>query len=146
MIAMDLETIYSLCSAIAFAGWIALGAAPLARDRLIGFARIAALVLAAAYLIQMFTITESTGGDFTTLRGVALLFSQPGNVMLGWTHYLAFDLFVGSWIAEDAGREDFPHWALIPILFATLMVGPIGLLIWFGVRTIHRARLGKALA
>lgn len=143
---MNLETIYSLCSAIAFAGWIALAVAPLARTRLIGAARVASAVLCAAYLIQMFTITVPTGGDFSTLRGVALLFSEPGNVMLGWTHYLAFDLFVGSWIVEDAGREDFPHWAAIPILFATLMVGPIGLLIWFGVRALHRARLGRALA
>jgi hypothetical protein len=143
---MSLETIYSACTLVAVAGWLALVAAPLARTRMIQLARVASALLCVAYLIQMFTITVPTGGDFSSLSGVTLLFSQPGNVMLGWTHYLAFDLFIGSWITEDAGREGFPHWALIPILVATFMIGPVGLLIWLAVRTIHRARLGRALA
>ncbi len=142
---MPLETIFDTCAWIAMAGWLALLAAPLARTNLIRVARAAAAVLCVAYLIQMFTITVPTGGDFFSLAGVTQLFSKPGNVMLGWTHYLAFDLFIGSWITEDAGREGFPHWALIPILFATFMIGPVGLLIWLIVRTLHRARLGRAL-
>lgn len=131
---MDLETIYSLCSLIAVIGWLALVAAPLARDRLIGVARIVAVVLALAYLIQMFTITEATGGSFTSLSGVTQLFTKPGNVMMGWTHYLAFDLFIGSWEAEDAPKRGIPHWLLVPILFLTFMVGPVGLLVYFIVR------------
>lgn len=131
---MDLETVYSLCSAIAFAGWACLAAAPLARDRLVMLARVAALVLAAAYLIQFFTITQPTDGNFSSLAGVTALFSQPGNVMLGWTHYLAFDLFIGSWEVEDAGKRGVPHWLVLPCLFFTLMLGPIGLGLYFILR------------
>lgn len=137
---MTLETIFQICQATALAGWVALALAPLARARLIGFARIVVLLLAAAYLVQYFTITEVTGGDFSTLAGVAGLFSKAGNVMLGWTHYLAFDLAVGSWEAEDAAKHGVPHWLLLPCLFLTLMLGPIGLLLYIGLRTA-RARL-----
>ncbi len=132
---MDLETVYIACSVIAFTGWAALALAPVARERLISLARIIAVFLCVIYLVQMFTITEVSGGDFNTLAGITQLFSKPGNVMLGWTHYLAFDLFIGSWVAEDAPKRGIPHWAVLPLLFLCLMVGPIGLATYFIVRT-----------
>jgi hypothetical protein len=128
-----LETIFQLCQGLALAGWLILVLAPLHRSRMIAAARGVVLVLAAAYLIQFFTITEPSDGNFSTLGGVTALFAKSGNVMLGWTHYLAFDLFVGSWEVEDAGRRGVPHWLVIPVLFFTLMVGPIGLLLYMAV-------------
>jgi hypothetical protein len=62
--------------------------------------------------------------------------------MLGWTHYLAFDLFIGSWEIEDAGKRGIPHWLMVPILLLTFMLGPIGLLTYFIVRTA-KAQLTK---
>jgi Domain of unknown function (DUF4281) len=142
---MPLEQIYSLCSLVALGGWLCLAAAPVGRGRLILAARIFAALLCLAYFTQMFTITEPTGGNFSTLAGVTQLFSSPGNVMLGWTHYLAFDLFVGSWEIEDAGREGIAHWAMIPFLILTFLLGPIGLLGYLIVRSIHRTRNGGAV-
>ena len=134
---MDLERIFSLCSLLALAGWIALLAAPLSRVPLIRAARVTSGALALTYLIQLFTITQPVqGGSFSTLAGVSALFSMPGNVMLGWTHFLAFDLFIGSWEAEDAAASGVPHWLLIPCLGLTLMFGPIGLLLYFFIRTV----------
>lgn len=131
----NLEGIYSGLSALAMIGWLALALAPLQRTLAIAFARILALLLAAAYLAQFFLTTQHVdGGGFGTLAGVMLLFSAPGNVMMGWTHYLAFDLFIGSWEVEDAARENIPHWLLLPCLFLTLMVGPVGLLLYFALR------------
>jgi Domain of unknown function (DUF4281) len=94
---MPLETIFSLCSLAAVIGWLALLIAPISPTRLIRVARAMALLLCAAYFTQLFTITQPVqGGSFSTLAGVVALFSLPGNVMLGWTHFLAFDLFIGS--------------------------------------------------
>ena len=132
---MHLEGIFSGLSALAMIGWLALAVAPLQRSWCVAFARILALLLAAAYLAQFFLTTEHVdGGGFSTLAGVAALFSNPGNLMMGWTHYLAFDLFIGSWEVEDAAANGVPHWLLLPCLFLTLMVGPIGLLLYFLVR------------
>ncbi len=138
---MDLERIFSLCSLLALTGWVALLAAPLARVPLIRAARIVSAVLALAYFIQMFTITQPVdGGSFSTLAGVSALFSMPGNVMLGWTHFLAFDLFTGAWAVEDAGKTGIPHWALIVPLVLTFLLGPIGLLTYGAIRTVHLLR------
>ncbi|MBK8630530.1 MAG: DUF4281 domain-containing protein [Sphingomonadales bacterium] len=141
---MQLETIFQLCQNGAMVGWLALVVAPLARERLIMAARGVALILALAYLIQFFTITEMTEGGFSSLAGIVALFSKAGNVMMGWTHYLAFDLFVGSWEVEDAGRRGVPHWLVIPCLFFTLMLGPIGLLLYFAVRMVHGRLAGQS--
>jgi hypothetical protein len=143
---MNLDTIFNLCQGFAMLGWLALAFAPLARERLVWAARIVAALLALAYFVQFFTIVEPTGGDFSTLSGITQLFSKPGNVMLGWTHYLAFDLFVGSWEIEDAGKQGLPHWLMLIMLFLTLMIGPIGLLTYLIVRTIHIARMKKDVA
>lgn len=135
---MALETIFSLCMALALAGWVALFLSPLWQPRLIQAARIIACLLALGYLAQLFATTAPVeGGSFTTLVGVTALFSQPGNVMLGWTHFLAFDLFVGSWEAEDAAKIGVAHWALLTPLALTFLIGPVGLLTYAAIRTIH---------
>ena len=135
---MSLETIFSFCMLTAVIGWLALAAAPLSPKLLIRAARMICLVLALAYFIQLFTITQPVAnGSFSTLAGVTALFSVPGNVMLGWTHYLAFDLFVGSWEVDDARRLGIAHWAVVVPLGLTFMFGPVGLLTYALIRTIH---------
>jgi hypothetical protein len=135
---MSLEMIFSLCMGLAVVGWVALVFSPLWQPRLIQVARIIACLLALAYLAQMFTTTQPVeGGSFATLAGVTALFSLPGNVMLGWTHFLAFDLFVGSWETEDAARIGLAHWALLIPLALTFLIGPVGLLTYAAIRTIH---------
>ena len=130
------EQIYNFCTILALFGWAALVLAPLKRSYCINFARGIALVLAVAYIGQLIWTTEPSGGDFSSLAGITLLFTKAGNVMLGWTHFLAFDLFIGSWEAEDAAAHNVPHWLLIPCLGLTLMFGPIGLLLYFFIRTV----------
>ena len=67
---MHLEGIFSGLSALAMIGWLALALAPLQRTLCITFARILALLLAAAYLAQFFLTTEHVdGGGFSTLAG-----------------------------------------------------------------------------
>jgi hypothetical protein len=142
---MQLESIFSFCQGFALVGWSALILAPLARGHLVNAARLVSALLCLAYLIQLFTITQPSGGNFSSLAGVTALFAAPGNVMLGWTHYLAFDLFIGSWEVEDAGREGVTHWLIIPILILTLMFGPIGLLVYLLIRTANRVRRRQPL-
>lgn len=73
------------------------------------------------------------------IAGLRNLFMSDGGVVLGWTHYLAFDLFVGQWIARDADNKGFHRLVQLPFLFLTLMAGPVGLLLWLLVRE-RRAR------
>jgi hypothetical protein len=65
--------------------------------------------------------------------GISALFQNPNLALLGWVHYLAFDLWVGCWEAEEAERGGMPHWALVASLILTCAFGPIGLLLFLAL-------------
>lgn len=109
------------------------------------------LVVAGGYLVLMLLGLLSGGeeqpqGDFFSLDGVAALFSRKEVVLVGWLHYLAFDLCVGMWELRDSQRLGIAHYWVLPCLFFTLMLGPIGFLLYWGVRSIHRVRNAKQLS
>lgn len=134
---MSLETLFSLANGVALLGWILLALAPLGRDRVVMAARAVGIVLAVTYTVLLVRALTGGGfsGDLTTLAGLTEGFSRPEAVLVGWVHYLAFDLWVGSWAIEDAGKRRIPHLAMLPVLFLTLMAGPVGLLVYLALRT-----------
>ena len=81
------------------------------------------------------------GGDvgFSSIDGVRAFFATDAGVAIGWTHYLALDLFVGLWIAKDAAAKGFSRLVQTPFLFLSFLAGPVGLLVWLVVRE-KRAR------
>lgn len=83
--------------------------------------------------------------DFSTLAGVKALLSSDGGATIGWIHYLAFDLFVGIWIARNADKYGFARWIQVPILFFTLMLGPLGLVLYLLLRFIRHNRVADAV-
>jgi Domain of unknown function (DUF4281) len=85
------------------------------------------LTLSGVYLAMLAAHWRGQGG-FGSVAEVRALFDVPGALVAGWVHYLAFDLFVGSWIAERAGALQMPHALLVPVLLLTFMFGPLGLL------------------
>lgn len=74
------------------------------------------------------------GGNFSSIEGIRALFSADVGIVIGWAHYLVFDLFVGAWEARDAKKRGFNHWLLIPCLFFTFMAGPLGLVLYLVLR------------
>ena len=71
-----------------------------------------------------------------SLTGVEALFNHPNGVLIGWSHYLVFDLFVGAWIARDSQRLSIAHWKTIPCILGAFVFGPVGLLLYAGLRLI----------
>ncbi|TNE30400.1 MAG: DUF4281 domain-containing protein [Alphaproteobacteria bacterium] len=104
-------------------------------------------VYAAALLSVVGGFVDPVGGEaqtsFSSIEGVRAIFASDGGVTIGWTHYLAFDLFVGIWIARDADAKDFSRFVQAPILFATFMAGPVGLFLWLLVREGKARALGR---
>ncbi|WP_435418203.1 ABA4-like family protein [Parerythrobacter aurantius] len=81
---------------------------------------------------------SGSGMDFTTIAGVQSIFGSQGGTTVGWTHYLAFDLFVGIWIARDADQKGVGRAWQALFLVPTFLAGPVGLLIWLLVRERYR--------
>ena len=85
-------------------------------------------------IAAIFFVDGAEGAGMSSLGGVMAIFSRPVGILTGWTHYLVFDLFVGAWISRDALARRIPHLLVVPCLFFTLMFGPVGLLLYVGLR------------
>jgi hypothetical protein len=55
-------------------------------------------------------------------------------------HYLAFDLFVGSWEVRDSQRRRMPHLFIIPSLVLTFLLGPVGFLTYCALSRFWRVQ------
>jgi hypothetical protein len=82
------------------------------------------------------------GGGFDSLESLQRLFQYKPAMMAGWAHYLVFDLFIGAWIVRDAQRRRIGHGWIMPILFFSLMAGPIGLLLYMLLRGLRTGAWG----
>jgi hypothetical protein len=79
-----------------------------------------------------------------TLATIAPLLGSPAGATIAWAHFLAFDLFVGRWIFLDARERSVSAWVLAPLLFLPLMLGPLGFLLYLGVRAVTGPRAGAS--
>ncbi|MFN3370655.1 MAG: ABA4-like family protein [Sphingomonadaceae bacterium] len=131
----DADLIFRIANIIVLPGWVALLLAPIRRARAIPIARAFAALAAGLYVVLLLRGVATgpglpEGAGFSTLAGVEALLSTRAAILGGWVHFLAFDLFVASWIVEDAPRAGVPHWLVVPVLALTLMAGPAGLLLY----------------
>ena len=76
---------------------------------------------------------------------MALLFCARQALLAGWLHYLAFDLFTGSWEARDAVRLGISRWLAAPCLLLTFLLGPVGLGLYLLLRLGMRRRFGASI-
>ncbi len=67
---------------------------------------------------------------------IAALLGTPTGVTLAWAHFVAFDLFVGRWIYCDSRSRLYSPWWVSPTLVLTLLLGPVGLLVYLVGRTL----------
>ena len=147
---MGWNSIFLIANYWAIAFWLLLAFAPRGPKMMsaVMYAGVFLLCLAYTLLIAGFLSggidPGGAGGSFTSLDGVMKLFAAPGGATLGWIHYLAFDLFIGLWIARDADNKGFGRIIQFPFLFLTLMAGPVGLLLWLIVRERRARAAAKA--
>src|SRR4028118_6381 len=138
---MSPETISSLCNWVAMLGWLLLIFVP--RWKWTARFITACLIPLAFAFIYLFLVVAHFGqseGSFSSLAGVSTLFRNPHNLLAGWIHYLAFDLFVGSWEVRDAQRLGVRHLLVVPCLVLTFIFGPVGLLLYFVLRFALKRR------
>ncbi|MDQ3652257.1 MAG: ABA4-like family protein [Acidobacteriota bacterium] len=138
---MSPETLFSICNTAVLPGWLLLVVAPRWKwTKIIINSCLLPLLLAVVYLFLIVTHFGQTEGGFGSLADVAKLFQNPHILLAGWIHYLAFDLFVGSWEVRDAERHRINHLLVIPCLILTFLLGPIGLLLYFILRWTLRQK------
>lgn len=141
---MNPDALFPYASQLAMLGWVVLAATPyrfaVARTVCIGIG----LVLSAMYAALMGSFWGAADGGYDSLASVAGLFANPWLLLAGWVHYLAFDLLLGTWEREEAARIGLSRWLLLPCLGLTFMFGPVGWLLFMGMRYVRQAMVERA--
>ncbi len=136
---MSAEQLFSVSNSIALAGWLVLIIVPkwkfTYRLILCGIVVLLSL-LYTVLIVTNFRLTDLSG--FSTLSGLQNLFSDQQLLLAGWVHYLAFDLMTGLFIIKNSQKHHISHWLVIPCLFFTFMLGPVGLLLFLTLKLSNR--------
>jgi hypothetical protein len=140
------EALFAITNAVALAGWAVLLLAPRRDWAVNGVLYLGVGLLCLAYAAMFVVLLGGLAdagqvpgapvydpADYS-ITGLRKLFLSDGGLVLGWTHYLAFDLFVGWWIARDADARRRSRLFQVPFLVLTYFAGPLGLLAWLAVR------------
>ncbi len=126
---MDVNLLFKICNTLVLPFWLALIFAP--EHKLVKkLITAVAIILALVYASMVPTFLQMEEGGFGSLEEVMILFKNPKAVLAGWVHYLVFDLLTGRWIALDAVKNGISKWFVAPCLFFTLMLGPVGFLLY----------------
>jgi len=135
------ELAFQLLNAVVLPWWAVWLVAPRSRwaARLAGHGAIF-IALGLVYTGLLGAALSTGGGQGFDFDGLRAALSSPVGFLAGWTHYLAFDLFVGAWILREAGRLDLePR----PYFFFTLMAGPLGLMSFLVRRSLRLRSAGQ---
>ena len=106
---MTADQLFSVLNLMTLAAWLPLVFLPRLRWTRTRLPVVMPLLLAAIYVVLVAATLARSEGGFSSLTGVRTLFDNPWVLLAGWTHYLAFDLFIGGWEARDAERRGIPH-------------------------------------
>ena len=139
---MQAADIFSICNIVILLGWILLIFLPnwkytqaiILNGLLVLFASIYAFMI-------LKDIGNFNPDSFSTLANVKALFQNDNAVAAGWIHYLAFDLFVGTYIVRKSKQIGLSRVLYTFALPFTFMFGPMGYLLFVIFKTIKTKSL-----
>jgi hypothetical protein len=102
------------------------------------------VLLCAVYAVLVAAAIAGGGLGGVGYASLQSALATPLGFLAGWTHYLAFDLFVGAWIVREARRLDVES---RPYLVFAFLLGPLGLgafLVRRAARLRSSGQLGEA--
>lgn len=143
---MNPSLIFKIANGITLLSWLVLILSP-NQMKVIRPLRVfvSGLLLGGVYVFSIIIGNGQAEGDFSSLEQVRSLFANDYFLLAGWIHYLAFDLFLGTWEVEDGIKEGIHRFLLIPILALTFYFGPAGWLSYLVLRLVTKkiTRKGK---
>lgn len=132
---MSADTLFRISSSLALIGWILL----LAFHKTLWIGKVLTGTIITIFALMYTGLIATNLGafqadSFNSLNNIESLFRNRYALLAGWIHYLAFDLFTGIFIVNDARKNGIGFWPLLPCLFFTFMLGPFGLFLYIVLR------------
>ena len=104
------------------------------------------LSAAVAYVIYQAILLEEPMLDifklYLGLDDLYAILSSENFLLILWIHFLALNLFLGSWISRDAIKYNISRSLVTLPLLLIYFTGPIGLVLYWFLRVFHAKKLG----
>jgi len=106
------------------------------------------LILSSAYvyiIFQTILLDEPIFDIFKlylSLDNLYAIFATEGILLIFWLHFLALNLFLGSWISRDGVKYSMPRGLVSVPLILVYFTGPLGLVLYWVIRVFYAKRLG----
>ncbi len=78
---------------------------------------------------------------YLNLDELVILFSDKNFIIIFWIHFLAINLFCGSWIVRDYQRINMPKFLAFFPLVLTYFLGPLGLSVYWLFRIFYSKKI-----
>ena len=78
---------------------------------------------------------------YLNLDNLYTVFATESFLLVFWLHFLALNLFLGSWISRDGVKYNIPRGLIsVPLIFV-FFTGPLGLVLYWIVRVFYAKRI-----
>ena len=105
-------------------------------------------ILSLVYGYLLYVIFLQSDYDFLSnfdlylgFNNLSALFSDSSFLILFWTHFLAINLFCGSWIVKDSQKFGINKILMFFPLIITYLIGPVGITIYWIIRIFYGKRI-----
>jgi len=106
------------------------------------------LILASAYgysFYQIILLDESISNIFNlylSLDDLYTVFATESFLLIFWLHFLALNLFLGSWVSRDGVKYNIRRGLVSIPLIIIYFTGPIGLVLYWLIRVFYAKKIG----
>ena len=78
---------------------------------------------------------------YLSLDNLYILFATESFLLVFWLHFLAINLFLGSWISRDGVKYNMPRSLVFFPLILVYLAGPLGLVLYWIIRVFYAKRI-----
>ena len=106
------------------------------------------LILATAYVYVIYQAILLDEPVFDVLKlylsldNLYAVFATEIFLLIFWIHFLALNLFLGSWVSRNGIKYNMPRSVITGPLILIYFTGPLGLVLYWLLRVFYAKRLG----
>ena len=79
---------------------------------------------------------------YLSLDNLYTIFATENFLLAFWIHFLALNLFLGSWVSRDGIKYNIPRKLVAFPLITVYFTGPLGLVLYWMLRVFYAKKLG----
>ena len=79
---------------------------------------------------------------YLSLDNLYTIFATENFLLAFWIHFLALNLFLGSWVSRDGIKYNIPRKLVAFPLITVYFTGPLGLVLYWFFRVFYAKKLG----